>query len=226
MGVPGEVIVLVPATATAPERFAVNPDLHILEPPERASLDRLVATGYAFRELESFVRARTKPARWRRSALRRSGRGGERRQSVPPRARPRGWRMSSPTTRAPLKVGTGHPLRGIVPALPAALESTLCEFALVLPSLWAVIRARRGRQHPEGRRAAPHHLRAASLAAGRRRSKTRCARSSARQARARTSSSSRGRARVSLVDPHGEFWVRPIVGAGGDGGVFLGGGDG
>ena len=56
LGVPGEVIVLVPATATAPERFAVNADLRILEPPERASLDRLVAVGYAFRELESFVR--------------------------------------------------------------------------------------------------------------------------------------------------------------------------
>ena len=55
LGVSGEVIILVPATGTHPARFAVNPDLDLLEPPERASLDRLVQIGYAFRELERFV---------------------------------------------------------------------------------------------------------------------------------------------------------------------------
>ena len=55
LGVPGEVIVLAPATDDAPERFRVAPDLPFLDAPERACLDRLVALGYAFRCLESFV---------------------------------------------------------------------------------------------------------------------------------------------------------------------------
>ena len=43
LGVPGEVITLVPATSDGGrERFRVSPDLPFLEPPERASLDRLV----------------------------------------------------------------------------------------------------------------------------------------------------------------------------------------
>ena len=56
LGVPGEVIMLVPATSDGgQERFRVSPDLPFLEPPERASLDRLVSLGYAFRCLERFV---------------------------------------------------------------------------------------------------------------------------------------------------------------------------
>ena len=56
LGVPGEVIALVPATSDGgQERFRVSPDLPFLEPPERASLDRLVSLGYAFRCLERFV---------------------------------------------------------------------------------------------------------------------------------------------------------------------------
>ena len=43
LGVPGEVIVLAPATDDAPERLRVAPDLPFLDAPERACLDRLVA---------------------------------------------------------------------------------------------------------------------------------------------------------------------------------------
>jgi gamma-tubulin complex component 4 len=101
LGVPGEVIVLVPATATAPERFAVNADLRILEPPERASLDRLVAVGYAFRELESFVRRENEAGALAAVGAETLGpRRGTAAVCTAARS-PRGWRMSSPTTRAP-----------------------------------------------------------------------------------------------------------------------------
>ena len=168
LGVPGEVIVLVPATATAPERFAVNPDLHILEPPERASLDRLVATGYAFRAWSGSSRARTRPGRrWRRSALetlvrvQRERVGGSLYRSALAAGSPD---VLATYESAILKLEQDI-LRGIVPALPAALESTLCEFALVLPSLWAVIQPVADANTLKGA-ALLHHLRAATLARG------------------------------------------------------------
>ena len=165
LGVPGEVIVLVPATATAPERFAVNPDLHILEPPERASLDRLVATGYAFRELESFVQRENEAGALAAVGAETLGprRGND--GSLYRRALASGVAdVLTHYESAILKLEQDI-LRGIVPALPAALESTLCEFALVLPSLWAVIQPVADANTLKGA-ALLHHLRAATLAAG------------------------------------------------------------
>ena len=221
LGVPGEVIVLVPATATAPERFAVNPDLHILEPPERASLDRLVAIGYAFRELESFVQRENEAGALAAVGAETLGprRGND--GSLYRRALASG--VADVLTRyesAILKLEQDI-LRGIVPALPAALESTLCEFALVLPSLWAVIQPVADANTLKGA-ALLHHLRAATLAAGAPALENALRTLEARARRAAHQQLLAWTVHGRLVDPHGEFWVRPIVGAGGDGGVFLG----
>jgi gamma-tubulin complex component 4 len=221
LGVPGEVIVLVPATATAPERFAVNPDLHILEPPERASLDRLVAIGYAFRELESFVQRENEAGALAAVGAETLGprRGND--GSLYRRALASG--VADVLTRyesAILKLEQDI-LRGIVPALPAALESTLCEFALVLPSLWAVIQPVADANTLKGA-ALLHHLRAASLAAGAPALENALRTLEARARRAAHQQLLAWTVHGRLVDPHGEFWVRPVAGAGGDGGVFLG----
>ena len=221
LGVPGEVIVLVPATATAPERFAVNPDLHILEPPERASLDRLVATGYAFRELESFVQRENEAGALAAVGAETLGprRGND--GSLYRRALASGVAdVLTHYESAILKLEQDI-LRGIVPALPAALESTLCEFALVLPSLWAVIQPVADANTLKGA-ALLHHLRAASLAAGAPALENALRTLEARARRAAHQQLLAWTVHGRLVDPHGEFWVRPIVGAGGDGGVFLG----
>ena len=222
LGVPGEVIVLVPATATAPERFAVNPDLRILEPPERASLDRLVATGYAFRELESFVQRENEA-----SALAAVGA-----ETLSARRRHAGSLYRRALASGVADVLTEYEsailkleqdiLRGIVPALPAALESALSEFALVLPSLWAVIEPVSDANTLKGA-ALLHHLRAASLAAGAPALEKALRTLEARAARAAHQQLLAWTVHGRLVDPHGEFWVRPVRGAGGDGGVDLGG---
>ena len=221
LGVPGEVIVLVRATATAPERFAVNPDLHILEPPERASLDRLVAIGYAFRELESFVQRENEAGALAAVGAETLGprRGND--GSLYRRALASG--VADVLTRyesAILKLEQDI-LRGIVPALPAALESTLCEFALVLPSLWAVIQPVADANTLKGA-ALLHHLRAATLAAGAPALENALRTLEARARRAAHQQLLAWTVHGRLVDPHGEFWVRPVAGAGGDGGVFLG----
>ena len=221
LGVPGEVIVLVPATATAPERFAVNPDLHILEPPERASLDRLVAIGYAFRELESFVQRENEAGALAAVGAETLGprRGND--GSLYRRALASGVAdVLTHYESAILKLEQDI-LRGIVPALPAALESTLCEFALVLPSLWAVIQPVADANTLKGA-ALLHHLRAATLAAGAPALENALRTLEARARRAAHQQLLAWTVHGRLVDPHGEFWVRPIVGAGGDGGVFLG----
>ncbi len=221
LGVPGEVIVLVPATATAPERFAVNPDLHILEPPERASLDRLVAIGYAFRELESFVQRENEAGALAAVGAETLGprRGND--GSLYRRALASGVAdVLTHYESAILKLEQDI-LRGIVPALPAALESTLCEFALVLPSLWAVIQPVADANTLKGA-ALLHHLRAASLAAGAPALENALRTLEARARRAAHQQLLAWTVHGRLVDPHGEFWVRPVVGAGGDGGVFLG----
>ena len=221
LGVPGEVIVLVPATATAPERFAVNADLRILEPPERASLDRLVATGYAFRELESFVQRENEAGALAAVGAETLGprRGND--GSLYRRALASGVAdVLTHYESAILKLEQDI-LRGIVPALPAALESTLCEFALVLPSLWAVIQPVADANTLKGA-ALLHHLRAASLAAGAPALERALRKLEARAARAAYQQLLAWTVHGRLVDPHGEFWVRPVAGAGGDGGVFLG----
>ena len=221
LGVPGEVIVSVPATATTPEHFAVNPDLRILEPPERASLDRLVATGYAFREIECFVRRENEA-----SALAAVGA-----ETLGPRRGHDGSLYRRALASGVADVLTDYEsavlkleqdiLRGIVPALPAALESALSEFALVLPSLWAVIEPISNSDALKGA-ALLHHLRAASLAAGAPPLERALRKLEARAARAAHQQLLAWTVHGRLVDPHGEFWVRPVTGAGGDGGVDLG----
>ena len=141
LGVPGEVITLVPATSDGgQERFRVSPDLPFLEPPERASLDRLVSLGYAFRCLERFV-AREDEAGTTMATL--------------PSGPEASFAFNAPASggslyRRALAAGVSDVLaayesailrleqdilRGVTPALPAALESALSGFTLVLPAL-------------------------------------------------------------------------------------------
>ena len=224
LGVPGEVIVLVPATATAPERFAVNADLRILEPPERASLDRLVAVGYAFRELESFVRRENEAGALAAVGAETLGPRRGHDGSLYRRALASGVAdVLTDYESAILKLEQDI-LRGIVPALPAALESALSEFSLVLPSLWAVIEPVADANTLKGA-ALLHHLRAASLAAGAPALERALRKLEARAARAAYQQLLAWTVHGRLVDPHGEFWVRPIKGAGGEGGVYLGNGE-
>ena len=227
LGVPGEVITLVPATSDGgQERFRVSPDLPFLEPPERASLDRLVSLGYAFRCLERFV-AREDEAGTTMATL--------------PSGPEASFAFNAPASggslyRRALAAGVSDVLaayesailrleqdilRGVTPALPAALESALSGFALVLPALHVTLRPVIERPDLKG---APllHHLHAAALAAGApqleaalRSLRARCYRAVYQQLLAWT-------VHGVLVDPHGEFWVRPVEGAGGDGGVYLG----
>lgn len=227
LGVPGEVITLVPATSDGgQERFRVSPDLPFLEPPERASLDRLVSLGYAFRCLERFV-AREDEAGTTMATL--------------PSGPDASFTFNAPASggslyRMALAAGVSEVLatyesailrleqdilRGVTPALPAALESALSGFALVLPALHVTLRPVIERPDLKG---APllHHLHAAALAAGApqleaalRSLRARCYRAMYQQLLAWT-------VHGVLVDPHGEFWVRPVEGAGGDGGVYLG----
>ena len=281
LGVPGEVIVLAPATDDAPERFRVAPDLPFLDAPERACLDRLVALGYAFRCLESFVArendAGTLAAVGAEAST--SGRGES--------ERGRGVGAGGSLYRRALAAGVSEVLvayeaailrleqdvlRGVTPALPAALESALASFAIVLPALHATLapvidsdgappdvpprvrpdarcnppaekespperspvspslstpRILHPPNHPSDLRGAAllHHLHAASLSAGApqlesalRALRARCERALYQQLLAWT-------VHGLLVDPHGEFFVRPVRGAGGDGGVWLGGDD-
>ena len=280
LGVPGEVIVLAPATDDAPERFRVAPDLPFLDASERACLDRLVALGYAFRCLESFVArendAGTLAAVGAEAST--SGRGES--------ERGRGVGAGGSLYRRALAAGVSEVLvayeaailrleqdvlRGVTPALPAALESALASSRHRPPgpprhprarhrlrrcaptSLPASVPTRvairpRKKSHPPN--AHPSHPRSPppnsppritpqTLAVRRC-----CTTSTPRPSpRARPSSESALRALRArceralyqqllawtvhglLVDPHGEFFVRPVRGAGGDGGVWLGGDD-
>ena len=229
LGVPGEVITLVPATSDGGrERFRVSPDLPFLEPPERASLDRLVSLGYAFRCLERFVAredeagttAATAPSDGTHAssfAFNTPASGG----SLYRRALAAGVSEVLASYECAILRLEQDILRGVTPALPAALESALSGFALVLPALHATLRPVIERPDLKG---APllHHLHAAALAAGApqlesalRSLRARCYRAMYQQVLAWT-------VHGMLVDPHGEFWVVPVEGAGGDGGVHLG----
>ena len=226
LGVPGEVITLVPATSDGGrERFRVSPDLPFLEPPERASLDRLVSLGYAFRCLERFVAredeagttAATAPSDGTHFAFNTPASGG----SLYRRALAAGVSEVLASYECAILRLEQDILRGVTPALPAALESALSGFALVLPALHATLRPVIERPDLKG---APllHHLHAAALAAGApqlesalRSLRARCYRAMYQQVLAWT-------VHGMLVDPHGEFWVVPVEGAGGDGGVHLG----
>ena len=227
VGVPGEVITLVPATSDGgQERFRVSPDLPFLEPPERASLDRLVSLGYAFRCLERFV-AREDEAGTTMATLP-SGPDASFAFNAPAsggslyrRALAAGVSEVLATYESAILRLEQDILRGVTPALPAALESALSGFALVLPALHVTLRPVIERPDLKG---APllHHLHAAALAAGApqleaalRSLRARCYRAMYQQLLAWT-------VHGVLVDPHGEFWVRPVEGAGGDGGVYLG----
>lgn len=227
LGVPGEVITLVPATSDGgQERFRVSPDLPFLEPPERASLDRLVSLGYAFRCLERFV-AREDEAGTTMATLP-SGPDASFAFNAPAsggslyrRALAAGVSEVLATYESAILRLEQDILRGVTPALPAALESALSGFALVLPALHVTLRPVIERPDLKG---APllHHLHAAALAAGApqleaalRSLRARCYRAMYQQLLAWT-------VHGVLVDPHGEFWVRPVEGAGGDGGVYLG----
>ena len=227
LGVPGEVIALVPATSDGgQERFRVSPDLPFLEPPERASLDRLVSLGYAFRCLERFV-AREDEAGTTMATLP-SGPDASFAFNAPAswgslyrRALAAGVSEVLATYESAILRLEQDILRGVTPALPAALESALSGFALVLPALHVTLRPVIERPDLKG---APllHHLHAAALAAGApqleaalRSLRARCYRAMYQQLLAWT-------VHGVLVDPHGEFWVRPVEGAGGDGGVYLG----
>ena len=170
LGVPGEVITLVPATSDGGrERFRVSPDLPFLEPPERASLDRLVSLGYAFRCLERFVAredeagttAATAPSDGTHFAFNTPASGG----SLYRRALAAGVSEVLASYECAILRLEQDILRGVTPALPAALESALSGFALVLPALHATLRPVIERPDLKG---APllHHLHAAALAAG------------------------------------------------------------
>ena len=222
LGVPGEVITLVPATSDGgQERFRVSPDLPFLEPPERASLDRLVSLGYAFRCLERFVAREdeagttmaTLPSDPKRRSRSTRPAGWQPLPGRSPRASPTCSPRTSPPSAWSRTFVRGHP------ALPAA--RTAPGFALVLPALHVTLRPVIERPDLKG---APllHHLHAAALAAGApqleaalRSLRARCYRAVYQQLLAWT-------VHGVLVDPHGEFWVRPVEGAGGDGGVYLG----
>ena len=226
LGVPGEVITLVPATSDGgQERFRVSPDLPFLEPPERASLDR------RFPGLRLSLPGAVRRAR---------GRGRDDDGDVTERTRRvvrvQRARVGGSLYRRALAAGVSDVLaayesailrleqdilRGVTPALPAALESALSGFALVLPALHVTLRPVIERPDLKG---APllHHLHAAALAAGApqleaalRSLRARCYRAMYQQLLAWT-------VHGVLVDPHGVVWVRPVEGAGGDGGVYLG----
>ncbi|EEH55146.1 uncharacterized protein MICPUCDRAFT_945, partial [Micromonas pusilla CCMP1545] len=216
LGVPGEVIVLVPGSELhGPERFRVSPDLPFLEPPERASLDRLVSLGYAFRCLERFVADEGESGVLAAvGGSSRSDGGG----SLYRRALAAGVGEVLSSYEAAVLRLEQDVLRGATPALPAALESALSSFALVLPSLRAVLRPVMESDDLRGA-ALLHHLHAAALAAGApqlesalRALRSRCYRALYQQLLAWT-------VHGALVDPFGEFWVRRVDGGGGDGGV-------
>lgn len=159
LGVPGEVIVLVPPSDGHPELFRTSPDLPFLEPPERVCLDRLVSLGYAFRCLEAFVRSENEAgtlAAVGATAAGATGVGSARAGSNPGRGNSGGSSGSGGSLyRRALAAGVSEVLgsyeaailrleqdilRGVTPAMPAALESALSGFALVLPALHATLR--------------------------------------------------------------------------------------
>ena len=221
LGVPGEVIVLVPGTATSPERFGVSTDLDILEPPERVSLDRLVQIGYAFRELERFVHRE-----YETSALsavgasnagpRRGNNGSLYRNALASGVNSVLEKYESVILRLEQDI-----LRGAVPALPAALESALSEYALLLPSIWSTTIEPIASSDMKGAQLL-HHLHACALSAGapdvEQAMRALCARTSRAAYQQLLAWTVHGR----LVDPHREFWVVPVRGAGVGGGVWLG----
>jgi gamma-tubulin complex component 4 len=112
-------------------------------------------------------------------------------------------------------------LRGVTPALPAALESALSDFSLLLPSTWAVIEPVAEGDGIKGA-ALLRHLRLAALAAGAPRLETALRMLEARASRAAFQQLLAWTVHGRLVDPHGEFWVIPARGGRGDGGVWLG----
>lgn len=138
LGVPGEVIVLVPPADGCPERFRVSPDLPFLEPPERVSLDRLVSLGYAFRCLEAFVSRENEAGTLAAVGSTSGGGGGG--GSLYRRALAAGVSEVLGSYEAAILRLEQDILRGVTPAMPAALESALSGFALVLPALHATLR--------------------------------------------------------------------------------------
>lgn len=138
LGVPGEVIVLVPPADGGPERFRVSPDLPFLEPPERVSLDRLVSLGYAFRCLEAFVSRENEAGTLAAVGSTPGGGGGG--GSLYRRALAAGVSEVLGSYEAAILRLEQDILRGVTPAMPAALESALSGFALVLPALHATLR--------------------------------------------------------------------------------------
>ena len=111
-------------------------------------------------------------------------------------------------------------LRGVTPALPAALESALSGFALVLPALHVTLRPVIERPDLKG---APllHHLHAAALAAARPSSKPRSDRCAPGATAPCTAAPGVDRARRAGRPARGVLG-QARGGAGGDGGVYLG----
>lgn len=136
LGIPGEVIVLSPPSPDGrrSEGFRVSPDLPFITAPERASLDRLVCIGYAFKCLEGFV-ARENEACLGDATSEKTGGG-----SLYRRALATGVAEVLGSYEAAILRLEQDVLRGVTPAVPAALESALSGFALVLPALHATLR--------------------------------------------------------------------------------------
>ena len=231
MGVPGEVIVLEPASASSPERFRVSPDLPFVDAPERACLDRLVSLGYAFRCLEAFA---TREGSTSGADLA----TGHPLSGAPP---PVERRAAPPSLyRRALAAGVGEVLatyesailrleqdvlRGVVPALPAALESALAEFAVVLPALHETLAPVMASPATLRGAALMHHLHAAARDAGAPRVEAALVRLRGRCAFAAYQQTLAWCVHGVLADPAAEFWVVPVEGAGGEGGVWLGADD-
>ena len=231
MGVPGEVIVLEPASASSPERFRVSPDLPFVDAPERACLDRLVSLGYAFRCLEAFA---TREGSTSGADLA----TGRPLSGAPP---PVERRAAPPSLyRRALAAGVGEVLatyesailrleqdvlRGVVPALPAALESALAEFAVVLPALHETLAPVMASPATLRGAALMHHLHAAARDAGAPRVEAALVRLRGRCAFAAYQQTLAWCVHGVLADPAAEFWVVPVEGAGGEGGVWLGADD-
>jgi|TARA_B110000971_G_scaffold167576_1_gene171805 gamma-tubulin complex component 4 len=225
LGVSGEVIILVPATGTHPARFAVNPDLDLLEPPERASLDRLVQIGYAFRELERFVgREHTASALSAVGAAKDGPRRGNN-GSLYRNALASGVNDVLTTYEANILRLEQDILRGALPALPAALESALSVYTELLPALWAGTVEPVAHSDMKGS-SLLHHLHAQCLAAGAPALEKTLRVLFARTNRAQHQQLLAWTAHGLLVDPHHEFYVVPTRAGGGYGDVFIGNEDG
>ena len=232
MGVPGEVIVLEPASASSPERFRVSPDLPFVDAPERACLDRLVSLGYAFRCLEAFATREGSTSGGADLATGRPLSGAPppvERRAAPPslyrRALAAGVGEVLATYESAILRLEQDVLRGVVPALPAALESALAEFAVVLPALHETLAPVMASPATLRGAALMHHLHAAARDAGAPRVEAALVRLRGRCAFAAYQQTLAWCVHGVLADPAAEFWVVPVEGAGGEGGVWLGADD-